>query len=144
MNQIDSFNLYQAASSLVAQSVKSLPAMWETGVQSLGQEDPLEKEMTTHSSILAWRIPWTEEPSPGATVAQELQSRGSQRVRHNWVTNTLFFHFMCQALYQVLGIQQKIRQKSEFPTSLVVRILGFHLHDPGSIPGQQNEIFQKK
>jgi len=45
----------------VAQSVKSLPAMQETGVQSLGQEDPLEKEMTTHSDILAWRIPWTEE-----------------------------------------------------------------------------------
>ena len=41
----------------------SLPAMWETQVQSLGQEDPLEKEMATHSNILAWRIPWTEEPS---------------------------------------------------------------------------------
>ena len=47
--------------SLEAQSVKSLPAMWETWVQSLGWEDPLEKEMTTHSSIFAWRIPWTEE-----------------------------------------------------------------------------------
>ena len=48
--------------SLVAQMVKNLPAMWETWVQSLGQEDPLEKGMVTHSSILAWRIPWTEEP----------------------------------------------------------------------------------
>ena len=48
--------------SLVAQPVKNLPAMQETLVQSLGQEDPLEKEMATHSSILAWRIPWTEEP----------------------------------------------------------------------------------
>ena len=48
--------------SLVAQEVKNLPAMQETQVQSLGREDPLEKEMTTHSSILAWRIPWTEEP----------------------------------------------------------------------------------
>ena len=48
--------------SLVAQSVNSLPSMWETWVQSLGQEDPLEKDMETHSSILAWRIPWTEEP----------------------------------------------------------------------------------
>ena len=47
--------------SLVAQSVKSLPAMWETWTRSLGWEDPLEKEMATHSSILAWRIPWTEE-----------------------------------------------------------------------------------
>ena len=56
--------------------VKSLPAMWETGVQSLGQEDPLEKKMATHSSMLAWEIPWTEEP--GRTV-----SMGSQRVRHD-------------------------------------------------------------
>ena len=46
----------------MAQRVKCLPAMWETWVQSLGWEDPLEKEMATHSSILAWRIPWTEEP----------------------------------------------------------------------------------
>ena len=48
--------------SLVAQRVKHLPAMQETWVRSLGQEDPLEKEMATHSSILAWKIPWTEEP----------------------------------------------------------------------------------
>ena len=48
--------------SLVAQRLKPLPIMWETWVRSLGQEDPLEKEMATHSSILAWRIPWTEEP----------------------------------------------------------------------------------
>ena len=46
----------------MGQRLKHLPAMWETWVQSLGQEDPLEKEMATHSSILAWRIPWTEEP----------------------------------------------------------------------------------
>ena len=48
--------------SLVAQLVKNLPAMWETWVRSLGWEDLLEEEMATHSSILAWRIPWTEEP----------------------------------------------------------------------------------
>ena len=60
----------------MAQSVKSLPAIWETQVQSLDQEDPLEKKMATHSSILAWRIPWTEEPG-------ELQSMGSQRVGHD-------------------------------------------------------------
>ena len=48
--------------SLVAQSVTSLPAMWEIWVQSLGWEEPLEKGMATHSSVLAWRIPWTEEP----------------------------------------------------------------------------------
>ena len=51
--------------SLVAQTVKRLPAMWETRVQSLGWEDPLEKEMATHSSTLAWKIPWTEEPIHG-------------------------------------------------------------------------------
>ena len=67
--------------SLVAQMVKNLPAMQETQVQSLGQEDPLEKGMATHSSILAWRIPWTEEPGG-------LQSTGLQRVRHDWATNT--------------------------------------------------------
>ena len=59
--------------SLVAQMVKRLHAMWETWVQSLGWEHPREKEMATHSSILAWRIPWTEEPGG-------LQSMGSQRV----------------------------------------------------------------
>ena len=64
--------------SQVAQMVKNLSAMWETQVRSLGQEDPLEKGMATHSSILAWRIPWTEEPS-------RLQSKGSQRVGHDWV-----------------------------------------------------------
>ena len=62
--------------SLVAQTVKSLPAVWETQVQSLGQKDPLEKAMATYSSILAWKIPWTEEPG-------KLQSMGSQRIRHN-------------------------------------------------------------
>ena len=56
--------------------VKSLPAMQETGVRSLGWEDPLEKKMATHSSILAWEIPWTEE-------AGGLQSTGSQRVGHD-------------------------------------------------------------
>ena len=54
-------------SSLVAQTVKNLPVMWKTWVQSLGQEDPLEKAMATHSRILAWKIPWTEKPG-GATV----------------------------------------------------------------------------
>ena len=57
----------------MAQRLKCLPAMWETWVRSLGREDPLEKEIATHSSILAWSIPWTEDPDG-------LQSRGSQRV----------------------------------------------------------------
>ena len=56
--------------------VKCLPAMWETRVLSLGREDPLEKEMVTHSSILAWRIPWTEKPG-------RIQSTGSQRVGYD-------------------------------------------------------------
>ena len=70
--------------SLVAQTVKRLPAMRETWVQSLGWEDPLEKEMATHSSILAWKIPWTEEPG-------RLQSMGSQRVGHNRATSLSLF-----------------------------------------------------
>ena len=60
----------------MAQRLKHLPAMQETCVRSLGWEDPLEKEMATHSSILAWRIPWTEEPGG-------LQFTGSQRVGHD-------------------------------------------------------------
>ena len=60
--------------SLVAQAVKNLPVIWETRVLSLGWEDPLEKGMATHSSILAWRIPWTEEPG-------RLQSNGLARVQ---------------------------------------------------------------
>ena len=62
--------------SLVAQRLKRLPGMQETWVRSLGWKDPLEKEMTTHSSTLAWRIPWREEPGG-------LQSMGSQRVGHD-------------------------------------------------------------
>ena len=60
----------------VAQKVKTLPAIQETWFQSLGKKDPLEKGVVTHSRILAWRIPWTEEPGG-------LQSMGSQRVRHD-------------------------------------------------------------
>ena len=62
--------------SLVAQKIKNLPAMQKTWVWFLGQEDPLEKEIATHSSVLAWRIPWTEGPGG-------LQSMGSQRVGHS-------------------------------------------------------------
>ena len=62
--------------SLAAQMVKNLPAMHETWVQPLGREDPLEKGMVTHSSLLAWRMPWTEEPGG-------LQFTGVQRVRHD-------------------------------------------------------------
>ena len=75
-NQSKLLQIKKIKSCLVAQMVKRLPIMWETQVQSLGQEDPLEKEMATHSSTLIWTIPWTEEPG-------RLQSMGSQRVRHD-------------------------------------------------------------
>ena len=71
----------QRQASLVAQTVKNSPAMQETWVRSLGWEDPLEKKMETHSNILAWKIPWTEEPGG-------LRSTGLQRVGHDGVTNT--------------------------------------------------------
>ena len=80
--QIESNNTLKASctkstrTSLVAQMVKRLPTMQETRVQSLGQEDPLEEEMAIHSSTIAWKIPWTEEPG-------RLQSMGSQRVGHD-------------------------------------------------------------
>ena len=67
---------FERGTSLVAQMVKHLLAMWETRVRSLHWEVPLEKEMTTHSSTLAWKIPWTEEPG-------RLYSMGSQRVGHD-------------------------------------------------------------
>ena len=78
-------NRYKGA-SLIAHMVKNLPAMWEIRVQPLGQEAPLKKEMATHSSILNWRIPLTEELGG-------LQSKGMQRVGHDWATNTFTFHF---------------------------------------------------
>ena len=70
--------------SLVAQMVKCLPAMREIWVQYLDQEDPLEKEMATHSSTLAWKMPWMEQPG-------RLQSMGSQKVGHDWVTSFISF-----------------------------------------------------
>ena len=69
----------------MAQLVKNLLAMQETQVRSLSWEDPLEKGMATHYSILAWKIPWTKEPG-------RLQSVGSQRVRHDCVITFTFFH----------------------------------------------------
>ena len=73
-----------------------IPTMRETWVQSLGQEDPLEKEMATHFSIFAWRIPWMEEPGG-------LQFMGSQRVRHDWATS---FHFtsLLWGSYTILNV----------------------------------------
>ena len=71
----------------MAQTLKNLPTMKDTRVWYLDWEDPLEKEMASHSSILAWRIPCTEKPGR----LQSIQSMGSKRVRHNWLTNTFTF-----------------------------------------------------
>ena len=84
-------------SSLVAQRLKHLPPMWEIQVQSLGREDPLEKEMVTHSSILAWRIQWTEKPGG-------LQSTGWQRVRYNWATS-LSLSFLLTLAPEFIGFE---------------------------------------
>ena len=92
------FDAHIWMSSQVAQMVKCLPATWETWVWSLGWEDPLEKEMATHSSTLAWKIPWTEEPG-------RLQSMGSQRVGHNWATSLSFFMF-----FLILGSAESVPQ----------------------------------
>ena len=73
------YPLQYSQASLVAPIVKNLPAAWKTWIWSLGLEERLEEDMATHSSILAWRIPWTEEPS-------RLQSMGSQGVGHDWAT----------------------------------------------------------
>ena len=78
------FHFWLEGPSPVAGTVKNLPAVQETQVRSLGQEDPLEKGMDTYSSILAWKIPWTEEPGG-------LQLMGLQRVSHDWATNTFTF-----------------------------------------------------
>ena len=75
-------SLSASQASLVAKMVKNLRAMQKTWVQFLGQGDPLDKGIATHSSILVWRIPWTEKP-------RGLQSMGSQKIRHDQATNTL-------------------------------------------------------
>ena len=82
-------SVHKSSSSLVAQMVENLPAMWKMWVRSLGREDPLEEGMATHSIILAWRIPQTEEPG-------RQQSVGSQRVGHDWVTKP---NTQCTPLY---------------------------------------------
>ena len=85
-------SLEERKAFLVVWMVKSLPAVWETQVRSLGQEDPLQKAMVTHSSTLAWKIPWTEEPG-------RLQSMGSQRTdrgrkERTQLSNFTFFTFL--------------------------------------------------
>ena len=85
--------------------------MWETWVQSLGWEDPLEKEMAIHSSILAWRIPWTEKPS-------RLQSLGLQRVGYDWATSPHLRYaddttFMAESEEKLKSLLMKVKEESE-------------------------------
>ena len=86
---------YSEWESLVAQRMKSLPAIWETWIQSLGWEDPLVKKMATHYSILAWKTPWTEEP--GGSI-------GLQRAGHDWATSLSlsFWEILCKRLHAIL------------------------------------------
>ena len=115
--------------SLMAQRLKHLPGMRETQVQSLGREDPLEKEMATHSSTLAWRIPWREEPGG-------LQSTGSQRVGHDWATSlTHIYMCVCVCLSVCLSVNNrktikiytKILRNSQFGVMRLLVIFIFSL-----------------
>ena len=92
----------------MAHMVKNLPTMWETQVQSLGQDDPLEKEMANHSSMLAWKILWTEE-------SVRLQSMGSQRVGHNWATNTFTFYLQCCVSFRCIAEWYKLLTYPSLP-----------------------------
>ena len=89
--------IYYTLASLVGQSVKNLPAMQETWVWFLGQEDPLEKEITTYSSILAWRIPWTEDPG-------RLQSMGSPESDMTWRLNHHHHHHYTLVMWSLVCI----------------------------------------
>ena len=99
--------------------VKNLPAVQETWLRSLGWEDPLERGMATHSSILAWRIPWTEKPGG-------LQSMGSQRVGHGWATNT-HSHTHINSIYVSIPI-------SQFHIYVLIYDICFSLSDLLSFP----------
>ena len=88
--------LHVYGASLLAQRLKRLPAMQEIQVRSLGGEDPLEEETATHSSILAWRMPWKEEPGG-------LQSTGSQRVRHDFTFTFMYIYMYICASHKVVS-----------------------------------------
>ena len=99
--------------SLVAQTIKHLPTIWETWLWSLDREDPLEKEMATHFSILAWKILWMEEPG-------RLQSTESQRVEHNWATKFFFLNTQVHVagLFTIFYVQNDTGQSISFMLSL--------------------------
>ena len=115
---------------LVAQTVNHLSTMQETWVQSLGWEDPLEKKMAVHSSTIAWKIPWTEEPG-------RLQSMGSHKVGHNWVTPLFFgigiksdlFHYCGHAKFSTFASILSVALSQHHLLGFVIAQLEFnHLH----------------
>ena len=95
--------------SLVAQTIKHLPTIWETWLWSLDREDPLEKDMATHFSILAWKILWMEEPG-------RLQSTESQRVEHDWATKFFFWIHKFMLLAYLLFFMCKTILASQYPS----------------------------
>ena len=129
--------------SLVAQIVKSLPAMQETKVQSLDQEDSLEKEMATLSSILAWKIPWMEKLGG-------LEFIRLQRVGHDWTTNTFTFTFyiliyLCTTAYLTVYIHKTIHNfrlpwwlRGKEESACQCRRCGL-IHGSGRSPGEEND-----
>ena len=114
--------------SLVDHMVKNLPVMQEMQVQSLGWEDPLEKEMATYSGILAWKIPWTGEPDG-------LQSMGSQRVGHDWVTNTFTLTYFANIASQSLVLFYSFYSMLGLPGSSEGKASASNAGDLGLIPG---------
>ena len=105
---------FGSLASLVAQRLKRLPPMQETQVWPLGREDPLEKEMVTHSNILAWRIPWTEKPG-------RLLSIGSQRVGHDWATSLSLS--LWQSYFCVCAIEFKVESQRDMCTPMFIAAL---------------------
>ena len=102
-------DLTSMGASLVAQTVKCLPAMWETWVRALGGEDPLEKEMASHSSTLAWKIPWTEEPGRLQSVRSQSRTQLSKITLCKY--NALQFQVTWQAL--MICLQKRWRNLAE-------------------------------
>ena len=123
--------------SLVAQTVKRLPAMQETWVRSLDREDPLEKEMAIHSSTLAQKIPWMEEPD-------RLQSMGLQRVEHDWVTSLTDEEMeaqMVEEIHQIwlTGHELELDLQS---TSVRLQVLASHMKTQlKNLPGLKQSIY---
>ena len=123
--------------SLVAHMVKRLPAMLETQVRSLGQEEPLEKEMATHFSTLAWEIPWTEEPG-------RLQSMGLQRVGHDWATTLQALCILSNINYKVKNILILVSGLNQV---IIIYIIPYNLpsfhsnYYPGSSPAEMISLW---